>query len=310
LPGVRRTEKETTGNVSHSADALAPERLVVSDGQRRTARIVDHVMTLVLGLCLVITLIPLFHIFGYITFRGLRSVNLAFFTNLPGDDVPGLGHAILGSAIMVAMATIAAVPLGLMAALFLTEYRSHRLVPAVRFVNELLGGVPSIVVGIFAYAVLVRPFGFSAWAGATGLAIIMLPIVVRSAEEALKLVPVALRHGSYALGASHVQTVFRVIVPTALPTIITGVFLAIARIAGETAPLLFTAYNSNFWPRSLSDQTPSLTYYIYNYSLSDTREEQRQAWAGALVLLVLVMLLNVGIRIITGRRVLQATRAD
>jgi phosphate transport system permease protein len=278
--------------------------------QHRLAQFNNQLMTVVLLACLVVTLIPLFHIFGYITFRGFSSVNLAFFTNLPNDDVPGLGNALLGTTIMVLMATVVAVPLGLLAALFLTEFRHSRLVPMARFINELLNGVPSIVVGIFAYALLVVPFGFSAWAGATALAIIMVPIVVRSAEESLKLVPVALRNGSYALGASHAQTVVRVIMPTALPTIITGVFLAIARIAGETAPLLFTAYNSNFWPRSLNSRMPNLTYYIYNYSLSDNSEEQRQAWAGALVLLVLVMLLNVGIRTITGKRVLQATRAE
>ncbi len=278
--------------------------------KNRVAHLNNHLMTAVLGVCLIITLVPLFHIFGYISYRGFSSVNLAFFTHLPNDDVPGLGHALLGTAILVVMATVADVPLGLLAALFLTEFRTSRLVPAIRFLNELLGGIPSIVVGIFAYALLVVPFGFSAWAGATALAVLMLPIVVRSAEEALKLVPTALRDGSYALGASHAQTVVRVIVPTALPTIITGVFLAIARIAGETAPLLFTAYNSNFWPHSLSSRMPSLTYYIYNYSLSDSREEQRQAWAGALVLLVLVMLLNVGIRAITGKRRLQAKRAE
>jgi phosphate transport system permease protein len=305
----RRQFPASAPSVSADGQAAA-SRLRASERQRRLAGFTNHLMTLVLGACLVVTLIPLFHIFGYITFRGFRSVSLEFFTHLPNDDVPGLGHAVLGSAIMVAMAAVVAVPIGLLAALFLTEYRTHRLAPLVRFVNELLNGVPSIIVGIFAYALLVRPFGFSAWAGATALAIIMIPIVVRSAEEALKLVPVALRNGSYALGASHAQTVVRVVVPTALPTIITGIFLAIARIAGETAPLLFTAFASSFWPRSLSSRMPNLPYYIYNYSLSDDPELQRLAWAGALVLLVLVMLLNVGIRLITGKRVLQATRAD
>jgi phosphate transport system permease protein len=286
------------------------ERVVATRFQRGLAYTVDHIMTGVLGICLIITLIPLFHIFGYITYRGFDSVNLAFFTHLPNDDVPGLGNALLGTSIMVALATVAAVPAGLLAALFLTEYRTSRLAPPVRFIGELLGGVPSIIVGIFAYALLVQPFGFSAWAGALALAVIMVPIVMRASEEALKLVPLTLRNASYALGASHAQTVLRVIVPTALPTIITGIFLAIARIAGETAPLLFTAYNSNYWPRSLSERMPNLTYYIYNYSLSDSAEEQRQAWAGALVLLVLVMALNIGIRLLTGKRVLSATRAD
>jgi phosphate transport system permease protein len=290
--------------------APAPVAVEPNRSAHRRAQIANTVMTAVLGACMIVTLIPLFHIFGYITYRGFSSVSWEFFTHLPNDDVPGLGHALLGSAIMVAMASVAAVPIGLLAALYLTEYRTGRLVPPIRFICELLGGVPSIIVGIFAYALLVQPFGFSAWAGAMALAVIMLPIVVRASEEALKLVPMALRNASYALGASHAQTVVRIIVPTALPNIITGVFLAIARIAGETAPLLFTAYNSNFWPRSLNSRIPNLTYYIYNYSLSDNRAEQQEAWAGALVLLVLVMLLNVGIRLITGKRVLQATRAD
>jgi phosphate transport system permease protein len=299
------------GTLASGDGEIAGPALVASTPRaRHRAYLVDAVMTGVLGICLIITLIPLFHIFGYITYRGSSSVSWEFFTHLPYDNPPGLGHAVLGSAIMVGLATAGAVPIGVFAALFLTEYRASRLAPPVRFICELLGGVPSIIVGIFAYALLVHRFGFSAYAGATALGIIMIPIVVRSSEEALKLVPTALRNASYALGASHAQTVVRVIVPTALPTIITGIFLAMARVAGETAPLLFTAYNSNFWPKSLSSRMPNLTYYIYNYSLSDNREEQRQAWAGALVLLVLVMLLNVGIRILTGKRVLQATRAD
>jgi phosphate transport system permease protein len=138
----------------------------------------------------------------------------------------------------------------------------------------------------------------------------MIPVVMRSSEEALRLVPATLRNASYALGASRWQTVVRVLVPAALPAIITGVFLAIARIAGETAPLLFTAYNSAYWPRSLNERTPFLTYYIYNYSLSDSSEETRLAWAGAVVLLAVVMVLNIGIRLLAGKRMIQATRAD
>jgi phosphate transport system permease protein len=284
---------------------------ISTPSHRRFAAAVDRVTTVALGACLVLTLVPLFHIFGYITLRGFSSVNGAFFTHGPLDDPPGLGPALVGSAIMVALATVGAVPIGLLGALYLTEYRRSRLVPMVRFIGELLGGVPSVVVGIFAYALLVAPFGFSAWAGAFALGVLMIPIVMRAAEEALNLVPVSLRNASFALGASHAQTVIRVIVPSALPAIITGIFLAIARIAGETAPLLFTAYNSSFWPQSLNRRTPFLTYYIYYYSLDSTNaEEQRQAWAGALVLLALVMVLNVGIRFLTGRRIVSASRAD
>jgi phosphate transport system permease protein len=273
----------------------------------------NRAMTYVLSGALVLTLIPLFHILSYITFRGAGALNWQFFVHLPSDADTGrgLGHAILGSAIMVGMATVAAVPLGILAALYLSEFRKSRLSVVVRFVNEQLLGVPSIIVGIFAYALIAKHWGYSAWAGSFSLAVLMLPIVTRSAEEALKLVPPALRNASYALGASHAQTVMRVLLPTALPTIITGVCLAIARIAGETAPLLLAAGNSQYWPtKGLDRQFPFLTYYIYDYALSSEDWQKPLAWAAALVLLVLVMALNIGIRAVTGKRVLSATRAD
>lgn len=267
-------------------------------------------MTRVLGACLVLTLGPLFLILGYITYRGVTALNWAFFTRLPISQPSGLGHALLGSAMLVGLATVFAVPIALLAAIYLAEYRTSRLAPAVRFVGELLGGVPSIIIGIFGYALLVVPWGFSGWAGAFALAVMMVPVVMRASEEALRLVPASIRQASYALGATHWQTVTRVIVPAALPSIVTGVFLAIARIAGETAPLLLTAYNSSFWPTGPGNRTPFLTYYIYTYSLSEDPQEKQLAWAAALVLLALVMLLNVGIRLMTGKRVLQASRAD
>jgi phosphate transport system permease protein len=212
---------------------------------------------------------------------------------------------------MVGLATVVAVPVGILAALYLSEYRQSRLARVVRFVNEQLLGVPSIIVGIFAYAFIAAEYGFSAYAGAFSLAVLMLPIVARSAEEALRLVPPALRTASYALGASHAQTVVRVLLPTALPTIITGVCLAIARIAGETAPLLLAAGNSQYWPtKGLNRRFPFLTFYIYDYALSSEDWQKPLAWAAALVLLLLVMLLNVGIRAATGKRMLSATRAD
>ncbi len=283
---------------------------------------VNQVMTAVLAGCLAVTLGPLFLILGYITYRGVTSLNLAFFTQLPIADPPGLGHALLGSALLVGLATLFAVPVAILAAIYLAEYRTGRLVPAVRFVGELLGGVPSIILGIFAYALLVNPAlwpdlmarlgfaKFSGWAGALALGVMMIPVVTRASEEALKLVPQSIRNASYALGATHWQTVARVVVPAALPTIVTGVFLAVARVAGETAPLLMTAYNSTFWPSSPGERTPFLTYYIYNYSRSESPAEQEQAWAAALVLLAVVMLLNVGIRLLTGRRVVSADRAE
>ncbi len=281
---------------------------------RRRQLLADAVMRRVLALCQLVTVIPLFLILGYITYQGVLGVDWKFFTKEPDDG--GLGHAIAGSLRLVALATALAVPVGIFAAVLLSEYRNSRFVPVVRFVAEQLGGVPSIVIGVFAYAVLVypvwssKPWGYSAWAGAFALAVMMLPVVIRASEEAMRLVPNGLREASYALGATRWQTVMRVIIPAALPAIITGVLLAVGRIAGETAPLLLTAYGSNYWPRSLNDSTPFLPYYIFNYSkMPDGSDEIRLAWAAAFVLLVLVILLNVVTRLAAGKRVVAASQA-
>ncbi|MFL5331109.1 MAG: phosphate ABC transporter permease subunit PstC [Gemmataceae bacterium] len=295
-----------------SADSVTASK--PADPPSNRARGMNTVMTGVLGGCVVATLVPLFLILGFITFRGALALDWDFFTKLPappGEPGGGLAHALGGSAMLVGLATFGAVPVGILAAIYLAEYRRSRLVPSVRFLGELLGGVPSIILGIFAYALLVGPTRtFSAWAGAFALGVMMIPVVMRATEEALGLVPNALRNASYALGASQWQTIMGVTVPAALPAIITGVFLAIARIAGETAPLLITAYGSNFWPRGPGDRTPFIAKYIYDYSRSGYPDWERQAWAAALVLLALVMLLNVGIRLATGKRVISASRAD
>ncbi|HEV3263423.1 MAG TPA: phosphate ABC transporter permease PstA, partial [Gemmataceae bacterium] len=280
----------------------------------RKAQRIDRVMTAVLGLCLALTVVPLFLILGHLLYHGITALDWDFFTKLPvaiGEKGGGMANAIYGSAMLVGLATLFAVPVGLAAAIYLAEYRSDRLGPTVRFIGELLGGVPSIVIGIFAYTLVVIPMGHpSGWAGGFALGVMMIPIVMRASEEALKLVPQAIRNASYALGASQYQTVLRVIVPAALPAIITAVFLGIARIAGETAPLLLTAVGNRYWPRSPNDWVPSLPVYIFNYAVSADAEWNRQAWAAALVLLVAVMILNFGIRLVTGRRVVSAGRAD
>ena len=308
-------------HLAPSAADQTPRPRLPADGNPRAGRI-DKVMTGVLGLSLVVTLAPLFLILGMILIGGLPGLSGAFFTELPaapGQPSGGLAHALLGSAIIVGLATVGAVPLGILAAVFLAEYRAHRLVPAVRFVGELLGGVPSIIVGVFAYTLCVlyvayltgsdQPH-FSGWAGSFALGVMMIPIVMRTTEEALRLVPQALRNASYALGATHWQTVVRVTLPAALPAIITGVFLAVARIAGETAPLLLTAYGSQWFPESINEPTPFLPRYIYTYASSGYPTQIQQAWAAALVLVGVVMALNVGIRLVTGQRVVSATRAD
>jgi phosphate ABC transporter permease protein PstC/phosphate ABC transporter permease subunit PstA len=267
-----------------------------------------------LGLCMVLTVVPLFIILADLAIKGVGSLNWDFFTNLPapsGEKGGGLVNALYGSALLVALASVFAIPVGLFSAIYLAENRKSRVGSAIRFIGELLGGVPSIVIGIYIYSLLVKPvFGHnSGWAGAFALGLMMIPVVMRASEESLKLVPESIRQASYALGASQWQTVLRVIVPAALPAIITGVFLAIARIAGETAPLLFTAGNSRFFPRGVNESMPSIPYFIFEYAKSPYDDEVRQAWAAALVLLVLVMLLNFGIRFLTGKRVVLASRA-
>ncbi|MGC1717381.1 MAG: phosphate ABC transporter permease subunit PstC [Isosphaeraceae bacterium] len=273
---------------------------------------VDRLMTGVLELCLVITVVPLFLILGYLIYRGVGALNWNFFVKLPapvGQAGGGMANALYGSLLLVGLATLFAVPVGLFAAIYLAEYRSVRLGPAVRFIGELLGGVPSIVIGIFAYAVVVKPMGhFSGWAGGFALGVMMIPIFMRVAEEALRMVPRSIRGAGYALGARRWQIVMGIVVPAALPALITALFLAIARVAGETAPLLLTASSNQFWPSSPGDFTPSLPVYIFTYAVSPYEDWHRQAWAAALVLVVAVMLLNFCVRVLGGKRSLTADR--
>jgi phosphate transport system permease protein len=265
----------------------------------------DRLMTCVLGLCLAIALGVLFLILGYLTYQGVGALDWKFFVNLPvgpGEEGGGMANAMLGSLLLVGMASFCAVPVGLLAAIYLAEYRTSRVGSSVRFIGELLAGVPSIVIGIFASVIVAVPTHLFGWAGSFALAVMMLPIVLRASEEALKMVPGSLRDASAALGARRWPTIVRVVVPTALPAVTTAVFLAVARIGGETAPLLLTAGDSKFWPRHfLNDYTASLPVYVFEYAKSPFPEQNRQAWAAAFVLLTLVMLLNVGVRLVSGR---------
>ncbi len=310
----RKLQPSDNGVGSLLRPAVRPTRTVplVSSLHNVWAKPINSVMTWVMFACIVVIVVPLFHILGYVTYQGITNVSWTFFTHDYTDEPKGLGHAVLGTLYMVSMATLVAVPIGILAALYLTEYPRSRINSTVRFLNELLSGIPSVVLGIFVYTLVVIHFHDSAYAGSLALGIMMVPIVMRASEEALKLVPLPLRNASYALGASHWQTVYLVILPASLPAIITGVFLSIARIAGETAPLLFTAGASNYWPRGLNDKTPFLTYYIYNGALEGATNPvmAQLAWGGAFVLLSFVMVLNIGIRILAGARVVSASRAD
>jgi phosphate transport system permease protein len=314
--GLRPKKMPTAPPAANSAGTVPPAALR-PDGVPRTHRFTsatDRLMTGVLGLCLLVTILPLFLILGYLLYHGSASLNWDFFVKLPapvGQVGGGIANAFYGSLLLVGLATLFAVPIGLAAAIYLAEFRGERLAGVVRFVGELLSGVPSIVIGIFAYAVVVKPMGhFSGWAGAFALGVMMLPIVMRTSEEAVRLVPQSLRFASLALGAAHWQTVLRVCVPAALPAIITAIFLAIARVSGETAPLLLTASSNAFWPSSPNDFTPSLPVYIFTYAVSPYDDWHRQAWATAFVLLVFVMILNFGVRFLAGKRTVLAAHAD
>ncbi len=285
---------------------------------------VNRLMSGMLGACLLVTVLPLFLILGYISWRGAGALSWSFFADLPramGSENPGgLRNALYGSFLMVGLATLAAVPLGMLAAIYLGEYRRTRLGPVARFAGELLVGVPSIITGVFIFALVhflihqLKILGpreqYSGWAGAAALAIMMIPIVMRAGEEALRLAPQSLRDASHALGAQHWQTILRVTVPAASSAIITGIFLAISRIAGETAPLLLTAggnFNMAWRP---GQQMPALPVYIYQYSMSGYAPFEKQAWAAAFILLTTVLLLNIGVRALTGRRLVLASRAE
>ncbi len=296
-----------TGPADDEEEPTPPRRAALPSTGHRAARRVDRVMTWVLSLCLAVTAGFLLMILGYVVWRGAGALNWAFFVNSPapvGRPGGGMANAIFGSFMLVGLAALFAVPLGVLAAVYLAEYKSRRLAPTARFVGELLAGVPSIVIGIFAYTAVVRSMGhFSGWAGAFALGVMMLPVVMRASEEALRLVPQSLREGSYALGANQWQTIIHLVLPAALPAVITAVFLSIARIAGETAPLLLTASSNQFWATSPNDFTPSLPVYIFNYAISPYPDWHRQAWAAALVLLIVVTLLNFGVRLLSGKKV-------
>lgn len=264
------------------------------------------VMTGLSCACLLITLFFLAALVYYIIGRGVKLLSWNVFTQLippAGISEGGIGNAILGTLIMLGIASLISIPIGVMAAIYLSEFSSGgRLSHAVRFGTNVLSGVPSIVVGIFAYAVLVLTLGtFSALAGGFALSILMLPVVVRSAEEALILVPQEVRQASLALGATRFQTISRIVLPAAVPSLVTGVILALARASGETAPLLFTALFSQYWPEGLLKPTASLPVLIYNYAIIPFEYQQNLAWTAALVLIILVILASVAARLATRR---------
>jgi phosphate transport system permease protein len=262
----------------------------------------------VIGFCaasVILALVPLGFILFFVIRQGIPALNLAFFTQMPkpvGEPGGGMANAIAGTLILVALAAGVAVPVGIISGVYVSEYRMSRLATAVRFSADILNGVPSIVIGLFAYTMAVLPFQrFSALAGGLALGVMMVPMIVRMTEELLNLVPATLRDGALALGATRAKAVFSVILPAALPGIMTGVLVALARIAGETAPLLFTAFNNRFWSTRLDQPIASLTVQVYTYAISPYDDWHRQAWAGATVLIGAILLFSLLARAMTRR---------
>ncbi len=251
----------------------------------------------------VIALTPLFLVLGYLASKGASSVNWDFFTKMPvpvGQAGGGMANAIVGTLELVGLACLMGVPIGVGGGIYLAENRGQRLAQTIRFAADITMGLPSIVVGIFVYAVVVRPMGtFSTFSGGIALAMIMIPLVTRTTEEMVLLVPHELREAALALGVPRWRTTISVIARTAMSGIATGVILAVARVAGETAPLLFTAFGNRFWSTSLREPIASLTVQVYTYAISPFADWQRQAWAGALVLTAIVLALELGVRWVT-----------
>lgn len=283
--------------------AHAPRRL--DRGLLRRRHWKSRFMLLLISMCAVAAIVPLLAVFVHTIREGLPALNWDFFTQAPvpmGETGGGLGNCIVGSLILIILASLISVPLGVFGGVYLSEYGEGRMAEAFRWIVDLLASLPSIVVGLYVYAVVVAPMhSFSAHAGGAALAILMVPILVKTTEEVLKLMPQHVREAGLALGLSRWRVIIYVVLRGRIPAVTTGVVLALARIAGETAPLLVTAFGNRNWPTSLSQPTPSLPVQIYNFAISPYAHWHHQAWGGALTLVVLIFAINVLTRALTSR---------
>lgn len=267
----------------------------------------DRLMAGVTFLCTVVTLGVLFLILFFLAGTGLGALNLDFFTHLPGaagEPGGGMANAIAGTLVLVGLAALLGVPVGVLGGTFLAEYPNSRLAGAVRLMSDVMNGVPSIVMGLFAYTILVLPLRhFSAASGGVALGIMLIPTVMRTTEEIVRLVPQSVREASLALGIPQWRTLLRVVLPTAAGGIVTGIMVGMARIAGETAPLMFTAFGNRFWNWDLFQPIAALPLQIFAYAVSPFEDWHRQAWAGALVLMTIVLCVNIAARAVAARHV-------
>src|SRR5437667_3568909 len=274
---------------------------------RRTRRkITNFVMIAMTGLCAAVAVSVLFFILGYLLWQGGRTLNWQFFTQLPapvGETGGGFANAIIGSAKLLLLASLIGVPIGFLGGVYLAEFGGTTWAFIVRYTTDLLNGVPSIVMGIFAYALIVLPMKhFSTFAGGVALGVMMIPIAVRSTEEFLRAVPNSLREGALALGATKWRAIATVVIPAAMRGSITGIMLDVARVAGETAPLRFTAFGNLCWSPGWNQPTASLPDTIFKYAIAPYEDWHQQAWAAGLVLLSLVLVVNIAARLILRRQ--------
>jgi len=268
-------------------------------------RITSHVMSVLCVLAVLVALVPLGFILFYVISQGIGSINLDFFTQMPkpvGETGGGMANAIIGTLIVCSLGGILAIPIGIMSGIYVAQGAGTQRANVVRFAADILNGIPSIVVGLFVYAVAVSPFKeFTALAGGIALGIMMIPLIARTTEEMVRMVPGTMLEGALALGATRSRAMVTVVLPSAMPGIVTGVVLALARIAGETAPLLFTASNSRYWSTNLLQPISTLTVQVYTYATGPYEDWHRQAWAGALVLISLVLICSILARFATRR---------
>jgi phosphate transport system permease protein len=274
-------------------------------------RSVNALATLAAAGAVILVLLPLIAIFGYLLYKGIGSLNWAFLTQTPkpvGEPGGGMANAIGGTALILLIASAIGVPIGIGAGIYLAEYGRNRFGDLIRFTADVLNGVPSIVVGIVAYGIVVIAQGhFSALAGGVALAIMMIPTITRATEEMLLLVPQTIREAAYGLGVSRWRTTLSITLRTATSGVITGVMLAFARVAGETAPLLFTAFGNQYWNWKVNQPTAALSLQVFTYAISPFDEWHRQAWAGALILILLIVLSVSAVRLAASRGMLKGT---
>jgi phosphate transport system permease protein len=277
-------------------------------GRLRRRKATDLVFTAILGIVVLVVVALLLWILFYVAKQGLKLFSWGFLTEtppaFPGDKGGGFANGIVGSGIIVGLATVISVPIGLLAAIYLAEYGRGRAAYSIRFLTDVMTGIPTIVLGAFVYSLIVIRWGFSAYAGAVALALLMLPLIIRSSEEMLHLVPAELREASLALGVGKARTTVSIVLPAALSGIITGVMLAVARALGETAPLLLTALgNDLFMETNPSHRMSALSLQIFNNAITGFKESQERAWAGALTLVGIALLLTILARLLGRRRI-------